>query len=83
MESPGTVAILFLHYFGCLWKEPSLNRDGFLKKRRLCFFLELVEATDDFEASGKVLIHGLHLKIEGYAKETVAMRGHVAGLHAT
>nr|DAJ04828.1 MAG TPA: hypothetical protein [Caudoviricetes sp.] len=38
MESPGTVAILFLHYFGCLWKEPSLNRDGFLKKRRLCFF---------------------------------------------
>lgn len=47
------------------------------------FWLELVETPDNFEASGKVLIHGLHLKIEGYAEETVAMRGHVAGLHAT
>lgn len=35
--------------------------------------LELTETSDYFETSGEVLIHGLHLKIEGYAEEAVAM----------
>lgn len=47
------------------------------------FWLELVETPDNFEASGEVLMHGLHLKIEGYAEEAIAMGGHIAGLHAT
>ena len=36
--------------------------------------LELIETPDNFETCGKVLIHGLHLKIEGYAEEPIAMR---------
>lgn len=64
--------------------ERAFAKSGWIpEKAKALFFLELVETPDDFEASGKVLMHGLHLKIEGYAEETVAMGGHIAGLHAT
>lgn len=87
MESPGTGAILIEAFFSSLFwvfMERAFAKSGWIpEKAKALFFLELVEATDDFETSSEVLMHGLHLKIEGYAKETVAMRGHIAGLHAT
>lgn len=83
MESPGTVASFSSFILGVYGKSLRYRDSPDLRRLLFLFWLELVETPDNFETSGEVLMHGLHLKIEGYAEETVAMRGHVAGLHAT
>lgn len=46
--------------------ERAFAKSGWIpEKAKALFFLELIETPDDFETSGEVLMHGLHLKIEG------------------